>query len=65
MAVTNPVPQIAQIKLSEEERISGIPYSLTIEQALDALHRDGMFLMITDLGIVVLNNAVYAKVPLT
>jgi hypothetical protein len=35
-------PQFTQIILSEEERTSGIPTSVTIENALEALHRDGI-----------------------
>jgi hypothetical protein len=34
-------PQVTQIQLTDEERISGIPNSLNIQNALAALHRDG------------------------
>jgi len=34
-------PMMTQIKITEEERISGIPDAPTIEKALEALHRDG------------------------
>jgi hypothetical protein len=36
-----PEPQIKQIVLTEEERLSGVPDPLTLEDALAALHRDG------------------------
>jgi len=36
-----PQPSIVQIRLTEEERVSGIPKPYTIENALIALHRDG------------------------
>jgi hypothetical protein len=36
-----PCPEVTQIKLSEEERTSGVPQPLTIERALAALHQDG------------------------
>jgi len=34
-------PLIVQIRLTEAERISGVPEPCTIENALEALHRDG------------------------
>ena len=34
-------PLLTQIRITEEERLSGVPDSLTIEKALEALHRDG------------------------
>ena len=34
-------PSIVHIKLTEEERVSGIPTPYTVEKALVALHRDG------------------------
>ena len=43
MSTTNDsVPQVTRIKLSEQERLSGIPEPVTVENALIALHRDGM-----------------------
>jgi len=35
-------PLITQIRITEEERISGVPDTLTIEKALEALHRHGL-----------------------
>ena len=54
-------PQVTQIQLTDEERISGIPSSLNIQNALAALHRDGTctdfpFTLMT--GLVVVNNAI-------
>ena len=34
-------PQVTQIQLTDEERISGVPNPLNIQNALEALHRDG------------------------
>jgi len=38
-----PQPLIMQIRLTEEERISGVPQPRTIERALEALHLDGSY----------------------
>jgi hypothetical protein len=34
-------PSVTQVRITEEERLSGVPDPLTIEKALEALHHDG------------------------
>jgi len=40
-----PTPQLTVIKLSDQERMSGVPTHLNIQNALEALHKDGINLV--------------------
>jgi hypothetical protein len=51
---------VTQIRLSDQERLSGVMDPGNLVEALVTLHRDGWpFTSVLTVGIVVLNNAVY------